>query len=111
MRETKDAFWANYKKVDEQLKILDENSERYEILLKERDNIRNEILKLEQIEAENKREKYRNIISCTTFGVSLIVGGWSFLRTLQFDESSTLTSTNGRPIVNNFVSKMLMFKR
>lgn len=110
MKETKDAFWANYKKVDEQLKNLNENSEHYEVLLKERDNIRNEILKLEQIEAENKREKYRNIVSCTTFGVSLMVGGWAFLRTLKFDESATLTSTNSN-IVNNFVSRMLMFKR
>lgn len=117
MEETKKILWADYNKVSEQIGNLKTSDEGYELLLEERDKIRNELIKLEQanmeantkksqIEAENKREKTRNGITIGTFVVSTGIGVWTVIKTFKFDQDSTMTSTLGRNSVNNVVSKL-----
>lgn len=120
MSKTYEALWKNYSDVNEKISVLDTKDERYESLLDERDKLRNELIKLEQvkmetdlkrsqIEAENKREKTRNIITLGTFAVTTGVSIWTVLKTFKFDQESTITSTLGRNSITNVVSKM--FKR
>ena len=110
MKETKAILLADLKNAESKIENLNTN-DNHEKWLLERDRIRNELIKLEQIESENKRERNRNIINCVTFGVSFLGGLWAVLASFEFDTDRTLTSTNGRNIVTNFVSKTLMFKR
>lgn len=120
MNKIKETLWADYKKVSEKLGVITANDERYELLLEERDKIRNELIKFEQatmdtnlkqcqIEAENKREKIRNQITIGTFTVSTLVSVWAIAKTFKFDEAGTVTSTLGRNILNGVIPKM--FKR
>ena len=120
MNKIKETLWADYKKVSEQLGVIAADDERYELLLEERDKIRNELIKFEQatmdtnlkqcqIEAENKREKIRNQITIGTFTVSTLVSVWAIAKTFKFDEAGTVTSTLGRNILSGVVPKM--FKR
>lgn len=120
MEETKKTLWSDYKKVSDQIENLKPTDEKYELLLEERDKIRNELIKLEQanldvdlkklqIEAENKREKVRNGITIGTFAVTTCVSIWTVVKTFRFDQDSTVTSTLGRTSITNVVSKM--FKR
>lgn len=111
MKETREILLANYRKVESKIEGLSADDNSYELWLGERDKIRNELIKLNQIESENKRDKCRNIITCVTFGASFVGGIWAVLASFEFDTDRTLTSTNGRNIVTNFVSKTLMFKR
>lgn len=120
MKKTKDTLWSDYDKVTQQIENLTPSDSGYELLLEERDKIRNELIKLEeanmeselkklQIDAENKREKVRNCIAIGTFSVTTSVGIWTVLKTFKFDESGTITSTLGRSSVSNVFGKM--FKR
>lgn len=120
MSKVTDALWKNYEEVNEKLLVIDAEDARYQMLLDERDKLRNELIKREQvkmetdvkrsqIEAEDKREKTRNIITVGTFVVSTGVGIWTVLKTFRFDQESTITSTLGRNSISNVVSKM--FKR
>lgn len=120
MNRIKETLWADYNKVSEQIKCLETKDDKYELLLEERDKLRNELIKLEQaemetnvkkgqMEAENKREKIRNQITIGTFVVSTSVSVWAILRTFKFDETATITSTMGRNILNGVIPKM--FKR
>lgn len=120
MKETKETLWADYNKVSKQIDSLEIKDENYELLLEERDKLRNELIKLDtanmeidlkrdQIKAENKREKIRNYITIGTFSVTTIVGVWSVVKTFKFDEGATVTSTLGRNILNGVVPKV--FKR
>ena len=120
MSKTNETLWKNYEEVNEKILNLDTKDEGYELLLEERDKLRNELIKLEQvkmetelkksqIEAEDKREKTRNIITIGTFAVTTSVGIWTVLKTFRFDQESTITSTLGRNSITNVVSKM--FKR
>lgn len=111
MKKTKEDLIADYKRAKNKIDSMDTENENYKMWLEEEDKVRNELIKLIQIESENKRELIRNIITCTTFGISFIGGVWAVLASFQFDKDSTLTSTNGRNIITNFVSKTLMFKR
>jgi len=120
MKKTKETLWADYDKVTKQIDGLTPNDSGYQVLLEERDKIRNELIKLEeanmesdlkklQIEAENKREKVRNAITIGTFTVTTSVGIWTVLKTFRFDEVGTVTSTLGRNSISNVFGKM--FKR
>lgn len=120
MNEIKETLWSDYKKVSELITVLEPKDENYELLLEERDKIRNELLKLEQanmetevkkgqIEAENKREKTRNGITIGTFTVSTALSLYAIVKTFKFDQDSTVTSTLGRNILNGVVPKI--FKR
>lgn len=120
MEKTKEALWADYERVSKQIESLEVKDEKYQVLLEERDKIRNELIKLEQvnmdvdlkklqIEAEDKREKVRNGITIGTFAITTGVSIWTVLKTFKFDEVATMTSTLGRSSVSNVVSKI--FKR
>lgn len=117
MSKTIEALWKDYKDVNEKLTVIDTGDDRYKTLLDERDKLRNELIKLEQvkmetdvkksqIEAEDKREKTRNMITIGTFTVTTGVGIWTVLKTFKFDETSTMTSTLGRKSITDVVSKM-----
>lgn len=120
MNKTKETLWADYNKVSNQIDDLRVEDKGYETLLEERDKIRNELIKLEQvnmdvdlkklqISAEDKREKVRNGITIGTFAITTGVSIWTVLKTFAFDEDNTMTSTLGRSSVSNVVSKI--FKR
>ena len=120
MTNIKKALWEDYKAVNDLIDDLsiDDEGGAYKIALEERDKIRNELIKLVQIEqedktnykqiqSENKRDKIRNIINVVTFGVSTCVSVYSIIRTFKFDQTATVTSTLGRNILNGVVPKML----
>lgn len=120
MSKTNEALWKDYEDVKEKLSVMSPEDGLYEKLLDERDKLRNELIKFEQvkmetdvkksqIEAEDKREKTRNIITLGTFTVTTGVGIWTVLKTFKFDTESTITSTLGRKSITDVVSKI--FKR
>lgn len=120
MKKIYETLWSDYEKVSEQIGSLKVEDANYNLLLEERDKIRNEMIKLEQaeqeinvknsqIEAENKREIVRNSITIGTFAVSTMVSLFAMAKTFRFDETGTVTSTMGRNILNGFIPKM--FKR
>lgn len=120
MKRIKETLWQDYNKVSQQIKDLDVENAKYEMLLEERDKIRNELIKLEQanvetnlkigqMEAENKREKIRNNITIGTFAITTSISVFAIVKTFKFDQGATVTSTLGRNILNGVVPKM--FKR
>lgn len=120
MKSLKEALWQDYKNVSDQIGKLEADTQGYESALGERDKIRNELIKLEQIEQENKmkisqiesedkREKIRNGITIGTFVVSTGISLYAIAKTFKFDQVATVTSTLGRNILNGVVPKM--FKR
>lgn len=120
MNKIEEALWQDYGKVNATIENLCIGDEGYKEALEERDKIRNELIKFEQIdkdtktkvsqiESENKREKIRNIITVSTFAVSTVVSVFAIAKTFKFDQVATVTSTLGRNILNGVVPKM--FKR
>lgn len=110
MKETKKALWEKYGKVNSQIEKLDVKDEDYKWLIERIDKTMSDIVKLEQIESENKRERNRNIAQYVTLGVTTVSGLFVVLASFEFDKTSTLTSTVGKSSVSNFISKLL-FKR
>ena len=111
MKKTKENLLDDYMRAKSKLDSLTTTDNDYKLWLEEEDKVRNELVKLIQIESENKRDLIRNIIQVVTWLGSLGVGVWALLASFEFDKDSTLTSTNGRNIVTNFISKTLMFKK
>ena len=120
MSEIKKALWSDYHEVTKKINEMELNSENCKAALEERDKLRNELIKLEQIEldtktkisqieAEDKREQIRNVITIGTFVVSTGVSVYTIAKTFKFDQVATVTSTLGRNILNGVVPKM--FKR
>lgn len=107
MSKIEEALWQDYKAISDRIEVLDIESEGYEAALEERDKLRNELLKLEQIESENKREKIRNGITVGTFVVSTGVSLYAIAKTFKFDQVATVTSTLGRNILNGVVPKIM----
>lgn len=118
MDKIKDALWQDYKASGKLISELDANSEKYKTALEERDKLRNELIKLEQIEqdrevklsqikSEDEREKIRNGITIGTFVVSTGISVYAIAKTFKFDQVATVTSTLGRNILNGVVPKML----
>ena len=120
MKRIKETLWQDYEKVSQQIKDLKVEDNNYNLLLEERDKIRNELIKLEQtdietnlkrsqMEVESKREKVRNNITIGTFAITTGISLYSIIKTFKFDQGATVTSTLGRNILNGVVPKM--FKR
>lgn len=118
MNKIEEALWQDYEKASNRIESLTVGSDDYEAALEEQDKIRNELIKLEQInqdsetklsqiEAENKREKVRNIITVGTFAVSTGISVYAIAKTFKFDKVATVTSTLGRGILNGVVPKIL----
>lgn len=106
---------ANYKDVEEKLSVVSKDDQAYEKLLKERDDIRNELIKLNQIDVESKgkakqlrseekRDKIRNIGTWVVSGITFIGSCYWMHRSFKFDETSTMTSSAGRGFLANWIS-------
>ena len=106
MKETREILLADYKDISEKLGVVSKDDDAYKLLLNDRKEIRNELVKMEEIDSENKRDKIRNIITVGTFTITSSISIWALLRTLKFDEGATVTSTAGRGIVSDVVLKM-----
>lgn len=118
MSKINEALWQDYDAINKRIGELNAGTEEYTLALEERDKLRNELIKLEQIsqetevkksqiEAEDKREKIRNGITIGTFVVSTGVSLYAIAKTFKFDKVATVTSTLGRNILNGVVPKML----
>ena len=118
MSNIKEALWQDYNKISGLIEGLDVGSEEYQTASEERDKLRNELIKLEQvdqdkcvklsqIEAEDRREKIRNGITIGTFVVSTGISLYAIIKTFKFDQESTVTSTLGRNILSGVVPKLL----
>ncbi len=116
MNEIYQALWKDYNSINTKLKEYQPDSNEYEILLDEKDRIRKEILELEridqetdvkisQIECDNGRERIRNVISIVTFVISTGVSIYGIRKTFKFDESATITSTLGKPLLSNLIPR------
>ena len=111
------ALWKDYNELGDLINVMSNDDERKRGLLEERDKIRNELLKLEQnkndimikreeINAEDEREKIRNRITIATFGISTAISLYAIAKTFKFDQDSTVTSTLGRNILNGVIPKL-----
>lgn len=121
MNKIKEALWKDYREISNLINdVNDSDSDKYELLLEERDKVRNELIKLKQIDtdanvkmvqikSDNKREKVRNIINIGTFTITTIFSIYTVYRTFKFDEKGTITSTLGRNTLNSVIPKP--FKR
>lgn len=113
MEETRELLMEDYTMVGDLLRVVDASDEKHGKLMKERDDIRNELIELdkvriekEKIEAENKREKIRNGITIGTFTVTSIISIWAVIKTFRFDQEGTVTSTLGRGILSSIIPKI-----
>lgn len=122
MNKIEEALWQDYSNVSSRIESMEVDSNEYKEAVQERDNLRNELIKLEQIkketnvkvsqiQSENKKEKIRNGIAIATFVVSTVVSVCTINKTFKFDQSGTVTSTLGRSILNGVVPKLFSNKR
>lgn len=123
MNKIEEALWLDYEYAGQWVEGLadDEktNTDRLRIATEERDKIRNELIKIEQLKSdkeyhdeqnciESRKELTRNILSMVTFGISTGLTLFTIIKTFKFDQTSTVTSTLGRNILNGVIPK---FKR
>lgn len=120
MNKVEEALWKNFEDVETQIKSVNVESEQYNTLLDERDKLRNQLIKIKQLELDEKiknnqlefekeNEFIKNGIAIGTFSINLLVCVGMAIKTFKFDTTSTVTSTMGRGILNNFIPKL--FKR
>lgn len=114
-----EALWSDYKDASDLISDLDiSKTETCKIVLEDRDKIRNELIKVEQmknekeiqnyqIQTESRKDLIRNTISMITFGITTGVSVYTIVKTFKFDQASTVTSTLGRNVLNGVVPKML----
>lgn len=123
-----EALWNDYNDAKSKLDGLPLDDKKAEVLIKERDNIRNELieydksvkelelkkqlsendvkLKSKQLTTEQKNELMRNGITIGTFLISTTVSIFTIVKTFRFDEESSVTSTMGRGVLNGVVPKL-----
>lgn len=123
-----EALWNDYNDAKSKLNGLSLDDKKAEVLIKERDNIRNELieydksvkelelkkqlsendvkLKSKQLTTEQKNELIRNGITIGTFLISTTVSIFTIVKTFRFDEESSVTSTMGRGVLNGVVPKL-----
>lgn len=123
-----EALWNDYNDAKSKLDGLSLDDKKAEVLVKERDNIRNELieydksvkelelkkqlsendvkLKSKQLTTEQKNELMRNGIAIGTFLISTTVSIFTIVKTFRFDEESSVTSTMGRSVLNGVVPKL-----
>lgn len=117
--EIEEALWRDYKDASDLIDGLEigDNVDGYRVAVEDRDKIRNEIIKLEQmknekeiqneqIKSESKKDLIKNVLSIVTFGVTTGVSIYTILKTFKFDQSSTVTSTLGRNALNGVIPKL-----
>jgi len=123
-----EALWNDYNDAKSQLEGLALDDKKAEGLLKERDNIRNELIEYDksvrevdlkrqlsvedskiksmQLTTDQKNELMRNGIAIGTFLISTTVSIFTIVKTFRFDEESSVTSTMGRGVLNGVVPKL-----
>ena len=123
-----EALWNDYNDAKSKLDGLSLDDKKAEVLIKERDNIRNELieydksvkelelkkqlsendvkLKSKQLTTEQKNKLMRNGIAIGTFLISTTVSIFTIVKTFRFDEESSVTSTMGRGVLNGVVPKL-----
>lgn len=123
-----EALWDDYNDAKSQLKDLALDDEKAEVLFKERDNIRNELIEYDksvreidlkrqlsvedskiksiQLTTDQKNELMRNAITIGTFLISTTVSIITIVKTFEFDRDSSVTSTMGRGVLNGVVPKL-----
>lgn len=113
-----DALWRDYSEAGDLINGLQiKDTESYKIALEDRDKIRNELIKVEQmkiereiknneIQSESKKDLIKNTISIVTFGVTTGVSVYTIIKTFKFDQVATVTSTLGRGVLNGVIPKM-----
>ena len=120
MDEIEKSLWNDYKNISNligDMSIVDD-VEAYKIVLEDRDKIRNELIKLEQIKqeervnnvkvkSENKRDNFHNIITVGSVVLQTGFGLFALITTFEFDKSATITSTLGRGILNSCIPKII----
>lgn len=121
MDEIKEALCKNYAEVEDLINELEVGTEEYNAANAERDKIRNEWIKIEeikkeyefkeaQLQSENKKETIRNAIevakSVAEISVSVVLALWTF----EFDKTGTITSTIGKGILNVFTPPKIFRK-
>lgn len=117
--EIEEALWRDYKDASDLIDDLEigDNVDGYRVAVEDRDKIRNEIIKLEQmknekeiqneqIKSESKKDLIKNVLSIVTFGVTTGVSIYTILKTFKFDQTSTVTSTLGRNALNGVIPKL-----
>lgn len=57
-----------------------------------------------------KSEQVYRIVDYAFKGANLGIGVWAFVKTLKFDDSNTVTSTNGRRVIGSVIDKCLFWK-
>ena len=113
-----DALWQDYEDASQRIDELSiGNVESYRVAVDDRDKIRNELIKLEQmknekenqgeqLKSDSKKDLIRNVLSLITFGVTTGLSIYTIHRTFKFDETSTVTSTLGRNALNGVIPKL-----
>lgn len=114
-----EALWQDYKDASELIDGLsvEENVDSYRIAVEDRDKIRNELIKLEQmknekenqneqLKSDSKKDLVRNVLSMITFGVTTGISIFTIVKTFKFDQTSTVTSTLGRNALNGVIPKL-----
>ena len=120
MKNLKEALWSDYTENTELINGVEIGTTEYKNFMDERDKIRNELIKVEQIEEDRITKEYEidsekrnnfigHAITLGTFAVSTIISVYAISKTFRFDQEATITSTLGRGIINNVTSKI--FKR
>ena len=120
MNKIEETLWNDYEKVSNQIEKTEVGTAEYKELVQEREKIMDDLVKLEQIDAEakmkalqvtseDKREKIRNIITIGTFSANLIFMICAVNKTFKFDQVSTVTSSLGDKILSGVVPRL--FKR
>jgi hypothetical protein len=117
MKETRDLLMEDYRKASDLIQVLPPESRDLDKLMKERDDIRNELIKVDSAEldaklkreeskVEDKREMVRNVITIATTFVTCAITVWGVRKSFKFDETGTMTSTLGRSIIGGLVPKI-----
>lgn len=113
-----EALWQDYKNASDLINDLSiENVESYRVATEDRDKIRNELIKLEQmknekdtqneqLKSDSKKDLVKNVLSMVTFGVTTGLSIYTIIRTFKFDQTSTVTSTLGRNALNGVIPKL-----
>ena len=113
-----EALWQDYEDAGQRIKDLSiKDGDNYRVALEDRDKIRNELIKLEQmknekenqceqLKSDSKKDLIRNVLSVITFGVTTGLSIYTIYRTFKFDETSTVTSTLGRNALNGVIPKL-----
>lgn len=113
-----EALWQDYEDACELISELSiENVDSYRVAVEDRDKIRNELIKLEQmknekenqneqLKSDSKKDLIKNVISMVTFGVTTGLSIYTIFKTFKFDETSTVTSTLGRNALNGVIPKL-----